>query len=33
VDILIMQDARQSLQPSNKEKEPKKLAAAIFLVK
>jgi hypothetical protein len=33
VDISIVQDAGQSSQPSSKEKEPKKLAAAIFLVK
>jgi hypothetical protein len=33
VDISIVQDARQSSQPSSKEKKPEKLAAAIFSVK
>jgi hypothetical protein len=31
VDILIVQDAGQSSQPSSKEKEPEKLATAICL--
>jgi hypothetical protein len=33
VDILIVQDARQSSQLSSKEKEPEKLATAISSVK
>jgi hypothetical protein len=33
VDILIVQDARQSSQPSSKEKESEKLAAAISSMK
>jgi hypothetical protein len=33
VDILIVQDAKQSSQPSRKEKEPERLAAATFSVK
>jgi hypothetical protein len=33
VDISIVQDAGQSLQPSSKEKELEKLAAATFSVK
>jgi hypothetical protein len=33
VDISIVQDAKQSLQPFNKEKKPEKLAVAIFSVK
>jgi hypothetical protein len=33
VDILIIQDAKQSSQSSSKEKKPKKLAAIISSVK